>query len=246
MPLKVQKESDNIKLSLKKNGLEGINIDVEFIGDVSGSMHGCYDKDEPMDIVMQKLLVFASIVDPDKELAVSSFSHEFETVGTYSVDDYESIHEKFDSRRNGGNLWGGTLYNCALKTLLHSKTTTTGGFFGKLFGFNKTVTEEVTNEKNTTSPKIVFFLTDGADSGDEDELYDTLQQIVDNTNTFVMFIGIGSHARRKLTQIDTDFDGIGTLLVDNISQLADDDFCDSIITTEFKEWYADVPKSLIK
>ena len=52
-----------------------------------------------------------------------------------------------------------------------------------------------------------------------------------------MFIGIGREAKKTLTKIDEDFDGIGTLLVDNIVDLANDDFCDSIITEEFKDWY---------
>lgn len=252
MPLKIQKESDSIRLSLKKNGLEGIKINVVFFGDVSGSMKGDYNKDKPMDICMQKLLVFASIVDPDGKLPVCSFSHEFQAIGTFSVNDYESIHEHFDSSLSGGNLWGGTDYNCALSTLVKKQKTTkikqetsvvpSKSFFKRLIGGTDVETRQVkeTTEvvvKSTEEPKLVFFTTDGEDYGSHSELYKTLQQIVENTNTFVMFIGIGSSAKRTLTKIDNDFDGIGTLLVDNIVDLANDDFCDSIITEEFKDWY---------
>jgi hypothetical protein len=261
MPLKVQKESDSIKLSLKKNGLDGIKINVEFFGDVSGSMKGCYDKDKPMDIAMQKLLVFASIVDPDHELVVHSFSDTFNTIGTFSVDDYESIHSHFSSNLRGGNLWQGTIYNCALSTLLTVKPSTkivtttevkpSKSFFKRLLGgtetvVKSTVVQDDTVVKSNDEPKLIFFTTDGEDNGSHDELYQTLQSIVDNTNIFVMFIGIGKSARKTLTKIDNDFEGIGTLLVDDIVKLADDDFCDSIITEEFKDWYTSVTQQINK
>ena len=233
MPLKIQKESDSIKLSLKKNGLDGIKINVEFFGDVSGSMKGCYDKDEPMDICMQKLLVFASIVDPDQELVVHSFSDSFKTIGTFSVNDYEHIHQNFDSTLSGGNLWQGTDYNCALSTLTRSPIQPVKSFFKRLFSNSDTIQQKL----KSGEPKLIFFTTDGDDYGSHDALYKTLQTIVDTTNIFVMFIGIGPQAKSALTKIDEDFDGIGTLLVDNIVDLTNDDFCDSIITEEFKDWY---------
>lgn len=259
MALSCKKAQDQVQLSLAKNNLSGIEIDVEFIGDVSGSMHGMYGVGKPMEDVLQKAIAVASIIDPNKELTVTAFSDISIPLGTFSTDEYDSIADAFDGSRSQG-FWSGTNYASPIGELVDThknfgkeefeyvdevKTTKTEpSFFSRLFGAKAHEITEVTQRKvkkpslitEEPKPKLVLFFTDGEDYGNQNLLYKQLKYLVEKTNIFVMFIGIGT-AKSTLQKLDEDFDGIGAVCFNNTKELTDEDFADLLITREFSEWY---------
>lgn len=260
MALGVRKAQEKVALALSKNNLSGIQIDVDFIADVSGSMSGMYGAGKPMESVLQKALAVASIIDPNKELTVTAFSNNAIPLGTYGVSAYDSISADISKTRDG--YWGGTNYSSAIEILVDehrnfNKPITTrelveeeieepAGFVSRFFGAkNKTTTKKVYKDVIKTdhivdgakqNPKLVLFFTDGGDGGNKSVLYKQLSYLVNETSIFVMFIGVGQ-AKETLTQIDKDFDGIGSIVLQHPDDLTDEEFADLLITREFSEWY---------
>jgi hypothetical protein len=260
MALGVRKAQEQVKLALSKNNLADIKIDVEFITDVSGSMSSMYGTGKPMESVLQKALAVATVIDPNQELLVTAFSNSAIPLGTYGVTQYDSISNDISSERPG--YWSGTNYSSAIELLVNEhqlfnqpivtrelveeEVEEPSNFVSRLFGSKpkisvKKVYKDVVKTDHIIDgakpePKLVLFFTDGGDGGSKTTLYKQLKYLVERTSIFVMFIGIGQ-AKSTLRQIDEDFDGIGSIILEHPDDLSDDEFADLLITREFSDWY---------
>lgn len=262
LSLDLRKSAETLKLCLAKAGMhEPPVVEVAFNMDVSGSFTDEHTSGAT-NILMNRLVPWGMVFDPDKKLDFFSFSdgaHHVKYVGEVTDSNCEHfIKDKVIRRVPGWN--GGTTYADVLlenlvlfgweegDTSIHSDTiskrkpsivSNVMGFFG--FGKKEKsvpVPAETTKEKRRS---LIIHVTDG-ETYDENSTYSLLSKMRNNGyKVYVQFfgMGIGSKGDRFLKRLAADFDNVGYYSCDSVSRfnnMTDEEINDAIISDELLKW----------
>ena len=250
MPLQITKEKEKVLRIRKQRKLEHVTANIEFVADVSGSMHSEYNPQRgAMKTILQRALAAASVMDPDQQLRLIAFSTSAKDMGPFDTNDFDTLIDVFQKEQW---MWGGTDYSSAFELLNSNQPATKGSakkatedtLFGKVMGFfakKPAVVEPVvvTEVKPTQKvPRLVMFFTDGADGGSENSLMREVQKLIDTGDTFVMLVGVGgSRATYSLLEsIDDKFFGVDFIHFNDITKLDNDSFYETLLSDEFTTW----------
>jgi hypothetical protein len=227
--LDLQKSKEALKLSLEKRGVASVpSADLAFVLDVSGSFGG-YHGDGTTQKLLERLVPWGMLFDPDQKLDVFTFSdgsshaHYVGDITPQTVDGY--IQNSIARQVPGYN--GGTDYSYVLeKVLKHFGWLKQGGLMG-MFGGAK--------EKKRS---IVLFVTDGS-SGDESHCQKVLQESeARKDEVYFLFIGIGGPFP-FLEKIGDRFSNTGLAVIKNLNafvQMTDEQVNDLLIGEELITW----------
>lgn len=248
--LHLQKTAESIKLNLTKKGVANIPAaEVAFVLDVSGSFD-YYHRSGITQKLMDKLVPWALVFDPDKRLDVVTFATRSHHVGTIDLANFDSnyIEKSIVDRVEGYN--GGTNYAPAIKECLtifgwgpaheKAKPSTTGlrGFFNKITG-NTPAESNPAEAKAVGRRTIVLFVTDG-DNNDHDETMALLKESESRGDqVYFLLVGVGNDNFRFLNLAAEKFSNTGFVKVKDINAFTkqtDDQISEAFIGTELIEW----------
>lgn len=258
MGLSLAKEQTKV-LSLKKslNNGKDFKMQVVLMQDVSGSMSDEFrgSTNSLMESVLQRVLAFASQVDPDGQVEIVAFSSRAHYIGNMDIGMFDNATDSFLQAAKPV-LWGGTDYGCAFecykknagstksivtKTVLQEQAPK--GMFGAikgLFGAKETVEVQVQEEvvvagvKDANHPTLIVFITDGEDFGNKDRFLNALKEQVNEGNTFVLLLGAGNEPTdfRLLEHADRQLEGVSFVSAKGVKDLNNDEFYSKLMTKE--------------
>lgn len=239
--LNLQKQTENLKLSLKKKNvvIGDTKLRVGMALDISGSMQQNYRNGEVSDFV-GKLLPFGCIFDDNSEIDSWAFNHDYQELPSATpsnYDDYVGIGMK------GLNINGGTNYAPVMSNILnfyfgydeketvsYEKASGILGLFGKK---NKLVSKQVEAVTESSLPAIVFFVTDGECA----DYQHTEWVLASNEDKPVYWVGVGVGNSRftSLENFKNKFDNFDLITVESLS-LDDEDLYDKILSGGLKDF----------
>lgn len=244
MALAVKKEQEVVKLRITKANLDGYQFQVELFPDVSGSAQSFYGRGRVMETVMQRALAFASKVDPDGQVQITPFSDRAVLLGDFAVEGFDDIMDEFMRRAsNRGVLWQGTDYATPFRlsndqrqvviTKVKSAAAGLVSAFKNIFGGSKEP-QPVAGDK--LYPRLIMFITDGENYGNDSKFMSELKEAVSDDNTFVMILGIGNGPFSLLEEADSKFPAVDFVRVPDFHTLDDEKFYDMMLSKEFVSW----------
>ena len=252
MALNVKKEQEVVKLRITKANLDGLQFQVELFPDVSGSAQSFYGRGRVMETVLQRSLAFASKVDPDGQVQITPFSDKAAPLGDFAVEGFDDIFDEFINRtrnyerENGtGVLWHGTDYatpfalsNKGRQEVVQRIKTVADSVmsgFKNLFGMGSKPTQTQTSTEKLY-PRLIMFITDGENYGNDNKFMRELEIAVSDDNTFVMILGIGGGPFTLLEEADDKFAAVDFVRVPDFRSLDDEKFYDMMLSKEFVAW----------
>lgn len=243
------KSAQTLSLNLQKKGIvTPPSVDLAFLLDVSYS----FEKEHTSMVtthIIERLIPWGMVFDPDKKLDVISFSHEAHYVGPITDDNYATFMRDFIIDKCP-NWKGGTAYAPAIKkalTLFQQEPslvtieTPNNSFFGKLFGLKKKTfsIEETTQKKKG----LVLILTDG-ETGDKQETFELLKRSQErHDDVYFIFFGFVQNGRKNdfdfIRQLGDEFDNTAFVMIDDPETFihqSDDSLNEMLIGDELIRW----------
>lgn len=225
--LDLKKTEEGLRLSLSKKGIHAPpTAELAFVLDVSGSFHDEH-RDGLTQTLLERLVPWGMIFDPDKKLDVFTFSNEAHYVGDITpetTDGYirRSIIDKVPGYR------GGTEYGPVLLQALKHFGWVKEGFFSRVLGGTK--------EKKRS---IVLFVTDG-DNADHAYAKQVLSESeARKDEVYFLFIAIGNEKFAFLEKIADAYGNTGFAQIKDLRKFAvmsDDEVNDLLIGDELVQW----------
>lgn len=243
------KSAQTLTLNLQKKGLmTPPNVDLAFLLDVSYSFQHEHTSNVTTRII-ERLIPWGMVFDPDKKLDVITFSHKAEYIAPITEQNYSSfMRDHVIEKCNNWN--GGTSYKPAIQEalkLFHQEPnividkTPREGFLGSLFGLTK---KTVTIAPNTTQQKgLVLILTDG-ENDDKKETWELLKKSQErHDDVYFIFFGFVQQGRRSdfdfIRQLGDEFDNTAFVMIDQADRfisMSDDELNQEIIGDELIQW----------
>jgi hypothetical protein len=222
--------------------------------------------------VVTRMLALAKTFDDNGEMDMWIFNNNSKKLENATEDNYETYVE--DKIINAGNLGGGTTYSPCFSNItrfyfptdgngrpLVSKTVEVDvpdtiekevqatGFFGKLFGSTKTVTETVIRKETKTileqapedaelNPAFVIFLTDGENDTSDINRANQVIQNSEKNPIFWLMVGVGPDINNKfafIRNIGQTHPNAAYLQFDHLD-IDDETLYDSAISQKFLDW----------
>lgn len=210
-----------LTISLEKAGFNPANLpkmEVKFLVDKSGSMHGLYRNgwvQNTIDLFLAAALKF----DDDGKLQIGFFNNSFkQTKDVEEKDAGRYIKDK------GIEADGGTCFAGGLVEFKFNHNPVNKGFFGGLFGKKA--------EKPAT-PVYLAMLTDG-DCNDKRAFEDECKDL---ENTFLQIIAIGSGVSRSyLDGVASRYKNVSVIYLPNPEKVTEGQFYDMLLNDELKEF----------
>lgn len=239
--LNLQKQTENLKLSLKKKNvvIGDTKLRVGMALDISGSMQQNYRNGEVSEFV-GKLLPFGCIFDDNSEIdtwAFNSYSQELPPATPNNYSDYVHFAMK-DVDINGGTSYAPVIgdilefyFGYSEKEFVsYEKASGLLGLFGKK---HKVVSKQVEAITKSNLPAIVFFVTDGECS----DYQQTERMLAENESQPVYWVGVGIGNSRftSLENFKNKFDNFDLITVESLS-LDDEDLYDKILSGGLKDF----------
>jgi hypothetical protein len=202
MQINLEKSAQNLRISLEKRGISKMpEMEMAGLLDVSGSFDDEHRSGVTNDL-LTRLIPWGMTFDPDKKADLFTFSSGERSaylVGSVDEKNYiDYIPKNVIEKVPGYN--GGTHYSHVIrKALQHfgwiagGEAPKSGGFFGKLFGGNKT-----SGEASSSAPRraILFFITDGEiqreDKADTSAI--VAQADREGYEVFIVMIGVSNQS----------------------------------------------------
>lgn len=261
LQLPTQKTS-SLKMVLQKKGIvEPPKVDLAFAMDVSGSFENEH-RNGITNLILERLVPWGLVFDPDKKLDVVTFSHTAENAPILNEHNY---HNYVEQHVIGCPNWnGGTRYShaidatvsCFKQELPENQTervtiTNQPSFLGKLFGKKPTTTEIAVPKNNVPmnalyKKGLVLFLTDGENEhNDKSETKKLLKKYQENhVDVYFLFLGFVRPGRQGdfqfLKEIGDEFDNTAFELIDTknniFTTLDDDTLNETLLKDELIQW----------
>lgn len=257
----LEKDTAKVKFILEKSNLEKITAEVVVDLDVSGSTQNIYGQGLMQEAV-QRVVPIALNFDDNGDIPVSVFNDEenFATLETpLTKNNYTDYVKKFILKNAAIPKWGGTDYAPVLRQNLMdlgfyqqqltqvNAVSSGGGFFSRLLGKGSTssVTTQTSlhlgTQSNTKLPAIIYFFTDGANSGgDRKETRNLLEACNEaKSQVYFNFIGVGDEANFTfLQQIGDDYPNTGFVNIKDLARVASDSdkIYEYLLPDELKQW----------
>ncbi|MEH7116124.1 VWA domain-containing protein [Neobacillus vireti] len=213
------------KIVLEKKNLNGVQAEIVFAVDISGSMSGLFSRGVVQELT-ERLLGIGMNMDTNKSIDVFAFNTSGHDVGSVS----EGNHTNYvtNSMLRKVSVGGGTNYAPVMRKIVDkygsSKKKGLTGLFSK-------------KQSVPTNPTFVFFVTDG-DNFDKSE---TEKIITESSNQaiFWQFVGIGYESFNFLQKLDDlsgrHLDNADFFSVKDLTKISDEELYDKLLT-EFPSW----------
>lgn len=241
--------SKKATISLTKKGLGGQRARVALCLDISGSMHGLYEKGTVQEVT-EKLLALAMNFDDNGAADVFLFGIKDHEVGEIEKSNfYQFVNREIVSQYDleYGTYYGGVMQRIANYYFPGAISTVTEkkGFLG--FGSKKGIFADVSNYRNE-EPVYVLFITDG-DNQDREAAIKVISE-VSKLGIFWQFVGVGDTRfdfLEELDHLDGRFlDNANFFQVPDLKKISDDVLYDRLLT-EFPDWLKEAKdKQIIK
>lgn len=227
--LDLKKAEESLKLNLQKKGIHTApSAELAFVLDVSGSFHDEH-RDGLTQTLLERLVPWGMLFDPDKKLDVFTFSSVDHYVGDITPETTDGyIRREIIDRVPGYR--GATEYGpVLLRTLKHFGWVKEGGFLNRLMGRGP-------KEKKRS---IVLFVTDGDNS---DHAY--AKQVLSESEArkdevYFLFIAVGNETFTFLHKIADAYGNTGFAQIKDLKKFAkmsDDEVNDLLIGDELVQW----------
>lgn len=238
MQLDLQKSSQKLQLDLNKSGVTQVpSIDVAFALDVSGSFDWAH-KNGTTTQLLQRLIPWAMVFDPNKSMEAYTFSTSTCKMPEINMNNFSTFIK--DNVLHARNYNGGTDYSPVIHDIRDDfgwtpqQPAATGGFFQNLFG-KKPVQPQVSGR-----PTLVFFVTDGENS-DQQETLDAFTQMQENNEQiFVIFMCMGDpRSFSFLARLASNFQNTDMHSIADMSQFVnmdDEHINQMMITSRLTNW----------
>jgi hypothetical protein len=237
---------------LEKLGLAGLQANIVFAIDKSGSMGWEIDKGNVQEQA-DRFIGVGMNMDPNKSIDIYAFNHGYEYIGSANESNHKDFLKKKGLRASGGTEYAPVMkqiiakYGTAITPQVVQEEVTKeveAGFLGKLFGAkSKTVTEVVSKTvmpedvKPVKIPTLVFFMTDG-DNGDRSETTRVITEAA-KQGIFWQFIGIGNESFNYLQSLDDltgrYLDNADFTKISDVNGIADEKLYEAVLK-EFPNW----------
>lgn len=237
-----------LSLTKAKNQGKDLKMQVKLLQDVSGSMSDEF-QDGLMESVLQRVIAFASMIDPDSKVETYAYSTNAMYLGELDVSVFDNATNVFLQKAKPV-LWNGTNYSKAF-TLLNENSGAAKavdvaveptGLFGKIKGmFGGAKAVEVAAEVPAAAyPNLVIFITDGEDFGSRTSFMSELKRTIADGNTFVLLLGAGNHPTdfTLLEEADRQLEGVDFVSANGIRDLDNDSFYEKLLTPELMRFIA--------
>lgn len=243
--LNLDKSTSALKLSLEKKGIvQPPVIDVAIAMDVSGSFEDEHRQGVTNDLLL-RLAPWGLAFDPDRKLDVFTFSngpHHAHHVGALTATNYED----FVRRQIIGKVPGwarGTDYSYVLQKIFQSfgwaaADGSKPGFLQRLFGARS---EPAAEAKGPRKRSVVFFITDGENS-DQDQTRKVLAQAQRGAyEVYVMFLGVSNQPGEFafIEELGDEFSNTGFLPIKNLKAFvsqSDEALNEALLVPELLNW----------
>lgn len=237
--------SKKAKIVLEKKNLGGVQAELVFAIDRSGSMYEEYS-DGTVQELIDRLLAIGMNMDVNKQIEVFQFDTSSRYVGTASADNHTNFVKNNRMTANGG-----TNYAPVMKAIIDKNGTPLSsgtkeakkGLMGGLFGkkSNEPTPAATVEIKPQQHPTFVFFITDGTNS-DRDEAERVIRES-SNQPIFWQFVGIGNESFDFLQKLDDlkgrHVDNADFFKIKNIKKISDEELYEKLLT-EFPDWLKEV------
>ena len=238
MGIDLSKKVEAARIVLEKKNILGVQADVVFAIDKSGSMWEEYNDGTVQELVT-RMLGIAMNIDPNKSVDVYQFNSGSQHIGLATESNYANF-----VREKRMSVDGGTNYAPVMKQIIAEHGTPLKGnvdpvkrkgLFGGLFK-KKAVepTNPIVAKKN---PLLVIFITDGSNFDEaeaEKVIYEAAEQPI-----FWQFVGIGNEKFEFLKKLDDlagrYIDNADFFPVKDIKKASDEELYNSLLT-EFPKW----------
>lgn len=182
---------------LEKLGLAGVQANIVFAIDKSGSMDDDFDNGTVQEQA-DRFIGIGMNMDPDKSIDVYAFNNQSQYIGTANESNHKDFVKNSKMYASGGTSYAPVMHDIIAKYGTPIKATTVTeevpakGLFGKLFGKTETITTTVQpgDVKPVQVPTLVFFMTDGANS--DTKATEHIVRESSKQGIFWQFIGIGT------------------------------------------------------
>lgn len=243
--LNLAKEQNTVlNLAKAKNAGNDIKMQVKLLQDVSGSMSDEF-RNGLMETVLQRVIAFASVIDPDHKVETIAYSSRSHHMGELDITAFDNATQVFLEKAKPV-LWGGTNYasvfealnNADGKELLVEAKAESTGLFGKIKSmFTSNPTPALVAPATATAeeyPNMVIFITDGEDGGSRSAFMNQLATTIADGNTFVLLLGAGNEPTdfSLLQDADKKFEGVDFVSANGIRDLDNDTFYEKLMTPE--------------
>lgn len=243
LQLNLKKSAETLRLSLDKAGVApGLKAELIFDMDVSGSFEHEHEEGTTSKLI-ERLVPYGMVLDPDGQMDVFSFSHGKENVhhvGTVTPNNCENYIIRNVIDKVPG--WkGGTTYSYVLERNLQHfgwlPREQSGGFLSRFFGASR---DEPAAVKKRS---VVVFVTDGEnDASDLDRTIQVLEASERRGDqVYFLFMGACEHAVDFgfLRTIAARFKNTGVVIVrdlDGFVELSDEELNAQLLGPELLQW----------
>lgn len=243
LQLNLKKSAETLRLSLDKAGVApGLKAELIFDMDVSGSFEHEHEEGTTSKLI-ERLVPYGMVLDPDGQMDVFSFSHGKENVhhvGTVTPNNCENYIIRNVIDKVPG--WkGGTTYSYVLERNLQHfgwlPREQSGGFLSRFFGVSR---DEPAAVKKRS---VVVFVTDGEnDASDLDRTIQVLEASERRGDqVYFLFMGACEHAVDFgfLRTIAQRFKNTGVVIVrdlDGFVELSDEELNAQLLGPELLQW----------
>ncbi|MBX9912057.1 MAG: VWA domain-containing protein [Beijerinckiaceae bacterium] len=243
LQLNLKKSAETLRLSLDKAGVApGLKAELIFDMDVSGSFEHEHEEGTTSKLI-ERLVPYGMVLDPDGQMDVFSFSHGKENVhhvGTVTPNNCENYIIRNVIDKVPG--WkGGTTYSYVLERNLQHfgwlPREQSGGFLSRFFGVSR---DEPAAVKKRS---VVVFVTDGEnDASDLDRTIQVLEASERRGDqVYFLFMGACEHAVDFgfLRTIAARFKNTGVVIVrdlDGFVELSDEELNAQLLGPELLQW----------
>lgn len=228
----------------KKKGMENQQAQVVFALDFSGSMSHLYGSGAVQELA-ERILPLGLAFDDNGEVDFYLFHHEKiklpENITRQNVADY--INKNVINRYQMGGTNYSPIINQIVKDFggeVPENIPEKKGFFGKVFGSNKTVDN---NKPKFDLPVYVIFITDG-ECMDKEEAEFAIKN-ASKYGIFFQFIGIGNSSFSFLEKLDNmsgrTVDNANFFKVQSISTKSDEELY-ALLLNEFPGWVGEAKR----
>jgi hypothetical protein len=214
MPLDLEKREKVFTLSLEKQNVSKITVQVGFCADISGSMSNLYDNGT-MQTLVERLTVVGIKFDDNGQIDTWAFNESVRELDNINEANCETfVNKKF------GRIGGGTNYSPALEEAREHYAPQKKGLFGKV---------------EVQPPAYLMFLTDG-EAGDSSET-DRLLAKMESEGIYIQFVAIGTGSKFEFLQEMADkYSNIGYSHFEKLNKTTDEEIYDSLVNPEFVGW----------